>query len=75
MEQLGKHHYCSPVLIDNNLLFFDDDGVCWVVKPGPKFELVRKNELGEKSFSSSAVAHGQLFVRTEEHLWCMGADK
>src|SRR5260370_20019488 len=56
MEQLGKHHYCSPVLIDNNLLFFDDDGVCWVVKPGPKFELVRKNELGEKSFSSSAVA-------------------
>ncbi len=75
-EKLGKHHYCSPVLVEGNLLFFDDDpGVCWVVKPGRTFELVRKNDLGEKCFSSPAVAHGQLFVRTENHLWCIGADK
>ena len=75
MEQLGKHHYCSPVLIGDNMLFFDDDGACWVVKAGPKFELVRKNELGERSYSSPAVSHGALFVRTEGHVWCLGAAK
>ena len=74
-EQLGKHHYCSPVLVEGKLLFFDDDGICWVVKPGPKFELVRKNTLGEECFSSPAVSQGNLFVRTEKHLWCIGAEK
>jgi outer membrane protein assembly factor BamB len=72
MHQLGKHHYCSPVLVDDHMLFFDDDGTCWVVKPGRTFELVRKNELGEKSYSSPAVSHEALFVRTEGHLWCIG---
>ena len=75
MEQLGKHHYCSPVLVEGNLLFFDDDGACWVVKPGRQFELVRKNQLGEECFSSPAVSHGSLFVRTQSHLWCIGTDK
>ena len=75
MKQLGKHHYCSPVLVEDNLLFFDDDGICWVVKPCPKFELVRKNELGEECFSSPAVSHGELFVRTQHHLWCIGTEK
>ncbi len=74
-QQLGKHHYCSPVRVGGNLLFFDDDGVCWVVKPGPTFELVRKNELGERTYCSPAVSHEQLFVRTENHLWCIGTGK
>jgi outer membrane protein assembly factor BamB len=72
MEQLGRHHSASPVLVDGHLLFPDDFGNTFVVKPGPKFELVARNVLGEKTFASPAVAHGQLFLRTLDHLWCIG---
>jgi outer membrane protein assembly factor BamB len=71
-ERLGKHHSASPVLVGGHLLLPDDDGTTWVVKASPKFELVRKNVLGEECYASPAVANGCLFVRTLNHLWCIG---
>jgi outer membrane protein assembly factor BamB len=75
MEQLGRHHSASPVLVDGHLFFPDYFGNTFVVKPGPKFELVAKNVLSEKTFASPAVAQGQMFVRTVDHLICIGAEK
>jgi hypothetical protein len=72
MHKLGRRHSASIVLVGGNLLVPDDDGVTWVVKAGPKFELVGKNDLGEPCFASPAVAHGEVFLRTEKHLWCIG---
>lgn len=72
-ERLGKHHSASPVLVGGHLLLPDDDGVTWVVKASPKFELVRKNMLGEECYASPAVANGCLYMRTLNHLWCIGA--
>jgi hypothetical protein len=34
--------------------FLKDDGVTQVVAAGPKFELVARNELGEKTYASPA---------------------
>jgi hypothetical protein len=48
--------------------------VTYVLKAGPKFELVSRNELGEECSASPAVARGQLFIRTLGHLWCIGGD-
>src|SRR5262249_820621 len=72
MGQLGRHHHASPVLIDGHLLISDDDGATWVLKAGPKFDVVAKNELGEEIYASPAVSHGQLFVRTASKLYCIG---
>lgn len=72
-ERLGRHHSASPVLVDGHLLLPDDDGTTWVVKASPRFEVARKNALGEECYASPAVAHGCLFVRTLHNLWCIGA--
>ena len=72
MEKLGKHHHASLVLIEGHVLVVDDAGICYVVKGGPKFEVVHKNDLGEEMYASPAVSHGQLFLRTAGHLWCIG---
>jgi outer membrane protein assembly factor BamB len=74
-ERLGRRHSASPVSAGGYLYFTDDDGVTYVLKAGPKFELVSRNELGEECSSSPAVAHGQLYIRTLGHLWCIGAEK
>ncbi len=72
LEPLGRHHSASPVSAAGHLFFTDDDGVTFVLKPGPTFEVVAKNELGEECYASPAVAHGQMFIRTLNHLWCIG---
>ena len=52
--------------------FLDDDGNTKVVKPGPKYEEVAENILDEPCAASPAASDGQLFIRTEKHLYCIG---
>jgi hypothetical protein len=33
---------------------------------------VRRNKLGEECYASPAIAHGQLFIRTAQHLYSIG---
>src|SRR5262245_51700847 len=73
MERLGRHFSASPVSAAGYLYFLDDDGSTHVLKAGPTFEVVRKNELGEPCRASPAIAHGQLFIRGVNHLYCIGA--
>ena len=72
MEQLGKHHSASPVSAEGRLYFVDDDGITYVLKAGPTFEVLSRNTLGEGCRASPAIAHGQVFVRTLSHLYCIG---
>ncbi len=75
-EQLGEHHSASPVSANGLLYFTDDDGITYVLKAGPTFELVARNELGEQVRASPAISHGQIFLRTggtvPGHLYCIG---
>jgi len=71
-ENLGKHHSASPVLADGHLYFTADTGDTYVLKAGEKFEVVSVNPLGEDSYASPAIAHGQLFIRGDKHLFCIG---
>jgi outer membrane protein assembly factor BamB len=71
-EKLGRHQSASPVLAEGLMYIPDDDGITWVVKAGPKFELVAKNPLGDQCSASFAVSRGRFFVRTLKSLWCIG---
>jgi outer membrane protein assembly factor BamB len=70
-ERMGEHH-ASLVSANGLVYFLNDNGVTHVVKPGAKYELVAKNELGERTFASPAISDGQLFIRGDEHLYCIG---
>ena len=70
-EPMGLHH-ASPVTANGLVFFLNDDGVTHVVRAGPKFELVARNELGEKTYASPALSGGQIFLRSFEHLYCIG---
>ena len=73
MQRLGKHHSASPVLIDGKMYFVDDDGTTWVLRASRNFEVLHKNALGEECYASPAVSHGELFIRTLNNLYCIGA--
>jgi len=72
MEKLGDHHSGSPVLAAGHVYLTDDAGVTYVLKAGPKFDLISQNPLGDKCYSSPAVSRGQIFIRTDQALICVG---
>ncbi|MCI0641385.1 MAG: PQQ-binding-like beta-propeller repeat protein [Gemmataceae bacterium] len=72
IEQLGRHHSASPVLADGHLYLTDDDGITYVLKAGPKLNLVARNELSEECYASPAVSDSRIYLRTLHHLWCIG---
>ena len=73
-QRFGRQH-ASLVSAGGLVYFLNDDGVCNVVRASNKFELIAKNELGEKSYASPALSDGEIFLRGEKHLFCIAAAK
>jgi outer membrane protein assembly factor BamB len=62
----------SPVAGDGKIYFMSGEGNCAVVKAAKKLEILSSNELREATLSSPCISNGHLFLRTEEHLFCVG---
>jgi outer membrane protein assembly factor BamB len=68
-----KFYGASPVAFDGKLLLTSDDGDTFVIKAGPKHEVLGTNSLGEPCRTSIAIADGKLFIRGAKHLFCIAA--
>lgn len=73
MERIGPHYSASLITADGLAYFLSDKGVMTVVRPGAKLDVVAENELGENCYASPAVSAGNLFIRGEQHLFCIGS--
>jgi len=73
-ERLGRRYSASLVTAGGLVYFTSDDGDTTVVRPGPKYESVAANNLGEACFASAAISQGQIFLRGEKSLFCIGTD-
>ena len=62
----------SPVLADGKIYVTSEEGLTSVFRSGPKFELLAENASEEYTLSTIAVSKGQLFLRTEKHLYAIG---
>jgi outer membrane protein assembly factor BamB len=68
-ERLGGGFSASPVSAENRIYFQNESGVGFVVAAGTNYQLLAKNDLGERSLASPAVIDNAIFIRTESHLW------
>lgn len=71
-DRLGGNFSASPVAADGRLYFVGDNGETAVVQAGPEFRVLARNPLGEKVQASPAISQGQIFIRTEKSLFCIG---
>lgn len=62
----------SPVAFDGKILLTSEDGDTFVVKAGPKHEIIATNSVGEPVYASPAVADGKIFIRAEKNLYAIG---
>jgi hypothetical protein len=51
----------------------NEAGVVFVLRAGREYELLARNDMEERALASPAPDEGAPFVRTESHLWRIGA--
>ena len=62
----------SPVGGGGHVYFVAESGDTVVVKAGRTPQIVARNALGERAVASPAIAKGQIFLRTDRHLFSIG---
>jgi outer membrane protein assembly factor BamB len=72
MTRVGPRFSASLVAADNLVYLTSDPGVTTVIKPGAEVEKIAENELGEIISTSPAISQGQIFLRGQDHLFCIG---
>lgn len=66
----------SPIATADGRIYFVGSAKGYVVKAGPKFEIIGGGNLGGWDFgagASAAIAGGRIFVRDGEFLYCVAA--
>ncbi len=62
----------SPVVVDNKIFVTNDDGITFVLKTGPEFELLHTNNIGAQTLASPALVDGIWYIRTVDELIAIG---
>src|SRR5262245_1769472 len=68
----GSGFSASPVVSDGKIYLPSEDGDIFVVKTGPKFEVLKTNPIGEPLMATPALSEGMLFVRGQYTIFAIG---
>jgi outer membrane protein assembly factor BamB len=67
--------WSSALLAGDRIYLANQGGEVFVLRAGPAFELLATNSVGELTNASPAAADGELFLRTDQSLWCFGSPR
>lgn len=68
----GVNTGASPVTTADGRLYLASAGKSYVVKAGPKLEVLATNDLGDTGPASPAIAGGRIVLRGKQYLYCVG---
>jgi outer membrane protein assembly factor BamB len=68
----GGAFTASPVAADGKIYLSSEDGEVFVVKAGPKYELLATNRVGEVMMATPAISDGLVIVRAHNHVFAFG---
>ncbi len=70
--RLGGTFIASPIISNGLVYAANDDGAVVVFRADASMEIVARNKLSEGMRASPAAAAGRLYLRTVQHLCCIG---
>jgi outer membrane protein assembly factor BamB len=62
----------SPVAADGKVYFVSENGETIVMQAGRTPSVLARNDLGERAIASPAISNGQIFIRTDDHVFAIG---
>jgi outer membrane protein assembly factor BamB len=72
-QRIGGNHSASPVFAAGRIYFLSEEGVATVIAPGRTFQKLATNVLDGATLASMAVIDASILVRTQSHLYRLGA--
>ena len=74
-EKFSGTHYPSLVNIGDRIYVINNKGEIKTVQAAGKYKLLATSKLPEATQSTPAIANGCMYIRTINHLICIGAKK
>ena len=68
---LEQSIYASPIAAGGHVYLTDRSGTTVVIRDSSQFEIVATNRVGETVDATPAPVDDQLFIRGEQHLFCI----
>jgi outer membrane protein assembly factor BamB len=62
----------SPITTADGRIYLASAGKSYVLKAGPTLDILATNDLSDDSEASPAVAHGHIFLKGRQQLFCIG---
>lgn len=73
LPRASASYYSSPVIAGDRMILSREDGVVMVMRLlDSGFELLSKNNMGERLIASPVPLDGALYLRGSKHLFCIG---
>ncbi len=63
----------SPIATPEGNVYLASAGKSFVIRGGPKFDLIATNELGDAGPASPAVSDGRIYLKGRGYLFCIGS--
>lgn len=71
-ERLKGEYRASPVAAEGRVYFLNTAGLATVVSASRRYDRLTENQLDDKTLASPAIAGGNIFIRGEKKLYCLG---
>jgi outer membrane protein assembly factor BamB len=68
--ELGTYS-ASPLLADGKIYCTNEEGTTTTLKAGPTFEVLGVSKLDSHTLSSPVAVDDQIFIRTDDYLYCL----
>ncbi|HUE82311.1 MAG TPA: PQQ-binding-like beta-propeller repeat protein, partial [Pyrinomonadaceae bacterium] len=73
-QRISSSFSASPVAADGKIYLPSEDGDVFVVKAGPKYELLSTNPMGEALMATPAISDGLIIIRSQQYLYGIGLE-
>ncbi|MCD6405336.1 MAG: PQQ-binding-like beta-propeller repeat protein [Planctomycetes bacterium] len=71
-QEFEDGFYSSPILAGGLVYLMDTSGVMHIFKAAGEFKPIGSPKLAEKSTCTPAFVNGRIYIRGDEHLYCIG---
>jgi outer membrane protein assembly factor BamB len=71
-HEFDEGFYSSPIVVGDLVYLIDKKGITRIFKADKQFEIVNEPALGEDAVAIPAFMPGRIYIRGEEHLYCIG---
>lgn len=72
--QSGKDGFSNSPIAANGIFYvMDEEGSCSLLRASETYERIATNSIGERCLTSPAASDGQIFLRSDRHLYCIGS--